>query len=366
MNLFSPQLEISESDGQSASQSPCTHAHQGGVQGDGCGIPPLVIRGESLNPEGFPESGERYQFVTDGNRGQVISHPLPKPDVLAYAAITDYLNFTFPFHSKNLAQLFIDLFVCLGERFSPATDLQRPLHYYPNSFSLGKTSAKFAYGDQGGIISLPGEACTLVPDWYALIALGRDRLKGSISRWDGAVDSYNGDFSVDLAYQYYHEKKFNAGGRNPHIEKRGNWDEPDGKGRTLYIGKRENGKMLRVYEKGMQLGCPNHPWVRWEVEYHNASRIIPWEVLLEPGKYLVGAYPKALCWVQEEMQRIRTIQKTGEISYDVLIHHAANGYGKLINVMLKVEGSAEKVIEKLIREGIPTRLDTPSLKSVGE
>jgi phage replication initiation protein len=34
-------------------------------------------------------------------------------------------------------------------------------------------------------------------------------------------------------------------------------------------------------------------------------------------------------------------------------------YGKHLNVMLEVEGSAEKVLEKLIRNGIPKRLDLP-------
>jgi DNA relaxase NicK len=48
------------------------------------------------------------------------------------------------------------------------------------------------------------------------------------------------------------------------------------------VGKRKNGKLLRVYEKGKQLGDESSPWVRWELELHNRDRVIPWEVLLEP------------------------------------------------------------------------------------
>lgn len=44
---------------------------------------------------------------------------------------------------------------------------------------------------------------------------------------------------------------------------------PDGRGRTFYVGRRENGKLLRVYEKGKQLGAENSPWVRIELELHN-------------------------------------------------------------------------------------------------
>lgn len=101
----------------------------------------------------------------------------------------------------------------------------------------------------------------------------------------------------------YDEGLFNCGGNQPGCEQRGNWRKPNGKGRTLYVGNRENGKMARIYEKGMQLGAPGHPWVRWEVELHNTDRVIPWEVLLEPGKFLAGTYPNALGWVQDEMQR---------------------------------------------------------------
>lgn len=321
----------------------------------------MVIRGESLLVSGFPDSGEDYQLASKNGRAILIAHPLPKPDGVPYAAITDYLNCTFPFNHNDLAQFFIQLFACLGERFAPATELDRPLHFYPYSYSLGNSSAKFAYGRQGGILSFPGEACHLVPEWQDLIILLRDRLDGRISRWDGAVDDFAGIHSVDYAVELHKTDKFKTGGNKPKPRQAGNWLEPDGSGRTLYIGKRKNGKMARIYEKGMQLGSPWHPWVRWEIELHNKDRIIPWEVLLEPGSYVAGAYPKALGWVQEEMQRIRTIKNTAEISYDCLIHHGANGYGKLINVMMEVEGSAEKVVEKLRRDGIPKRLSTPSI-----
>ena len=61
------------------------------------------------------------------------------------------------------------------------------------------------------------------------------------------------------------------------------------------------------------------------------------------------------------MQRIRTLQKTKEIGYEHLTHCASVAYGKLINVMLEVEGSESKVIEKLKRLGIPSRLDLPKV-----
>lgn len=366
MTTCPSQPEHLDSEVQAANSGARLTARKGGSRTTDGGIPPLVIRGESLEGTAFPESGERYELVSENGRPSLRAHPLPKPDGASYAAITDYLNCTFPFNSSELTKLFVQLFACLGNCFAPAIERGRPLHFYPYSYSLGSSSAIFAHGPQGGILSLPGEACYLVPDWDALILMLKEKLGGRISRWDGAVDDYVGTHSVDFAMQMYLDGKFNAGGNEPTCDQRGNWVKPDGKGRTFYVGKRENGKMIRIYEKGMQLGALWNPWTRWEVEMHNTDREIPFEVLLEPGKYVAGAYPKALGWIQDEMQRIRTIQKTGKISYDFLVHHAGNAYGKLVGVMLQTEGSPEKVVEKLIRDGIPSRLDTPSLTQLGK
>jgi phage replication initiation protein len=59
------------------------------------------------------------------------------------------------------------------------------------------------------------------------------------------------------------------------------------------------------------------------------------------------------------MSRVRTIQNTAQISYDYMTACTSISYGKQLNVMLEVEGSAEKVLAKLIRNGIPKRLDLP-------
>jgi phage replication initiation protein len=124
---------------------------------------------------------------------------------------------------------------------------------------------------------------------------------------------------------------------------------------------RENGKMMRIYEKGKQLGAPDNPWVRWELELHNTSREIPLDVLLEPGRYVAGAYP-CMAWVREDASRVQTIRKTGQISYEQLCHQVRITYGRMINVMMKVEGSADKVVEKLRRDGIPGRLRLPEIE----
>ncbi len=300
-----------------------------------------------------------------------MSIPLPKQDGNPRAALTDYLNLTFPLPSgavNDPSDLFQLILACLGRAFGPVIQRNRGLHRYHYSFTLGESGALFAYGGQNGtaLLSLPGKSCALISDWMLIIALFRDVLGGRITRWDGAVDVFDGSPSVDDAAALYKAGAFKAGGNKPSCNQAGNWIEPDGGGRTFYVGKRENGKVMRIYEKGKQLKDPESPWVRWELELHNNDRIIPWEVLLEPGKYVAGAYP-CMGWVQADMCRIKTIKHANKIGYEHLKRCNKNSYGQLINTMMKVEGNdAEKVVAQLRRPGTPSRLDPSQIPEADE
>lgn len=333
-------------------------------------LPPSGNTGGKLWTVADPETGEVFLALPSGgdvpfpalvHLCETGSHP--------YAAITDFLNCTFKFSSSEpLEALFKALFAVLGKKFAPAVDRQRGLHGYHRSFQLGDSSAIFAIGGQAGTayLSLPGAACALISDWQPVVSYLRDTLNANVTRWDGAVDDYTGTHSVNDAVKLFLDGQFTAGGNTPSCNQHGNWIQPDGSGRTFYVGKRKNGKMLRVYEKGMQLGGQWHPWVRWEVELHNKDRIIPWDVLLEPGRFFVGCYPNALGWAQVEMSKIRTLQKQSKISYDHLTAYAAVAYGPLLNVMLEVEGSADAVLKKLHRQGTPRRLIHPFIDKPSE
>jgi phage replication initiation protein len=327
-------------------------------------IPPSGNTGGKLWTYIDPTTGEKFLICPGGASDNGVSlRPLPDDCSHPYSAITDYFNCTFQFDSlaTPLGELFHSLFDIFGKKFSAAVDRQRGLHGYKHSFTLGESKAMFAYGGQAGtaLLTLPGEACALVADWRDVVEFFKRFANAHITRWDGAVDDYEGTHTVDHAVACYRAGIFTAGGNAPSCNQNGNWIEPDGHGRTFYVGKRKNGKMLRVYEKGMQLGGLWHPWVRWEVELHNVDRVIPWEVLLEPGRYVVGCYPRALAWVQDEMTRIQTIKRQSQISYEHLIGYASTAYGPLLNVMLEVEGSADAVLSKLHRAGTPRRLQHP-------
>lgn len=326
-------------------------------------VPGVVIPGERISDSQIPDSGESHLLFIQGKRLKIEAHPIPSIITPGYSAITDYLNCTFPFQadSMSLPNFFSDLAEVAGRQFSQVRNRGKGMNGYEKSFDLGDDGAKFCCVGQRdtALLMLPGKACHTIPDWPALITLLRDKYGARITRWDGAVDDFEGLHSVDWAVEQYKAGLFNNGGNKPSCKQNGNWIDPDGGGRTFYIGKRENGKMLRVYEKGMQCRHQWHPWVRWELELHNVDRVVPWEVLLYPGKYVAGAYPKVMTWIQEEMSRIRTVQNETQLSYEHLVRSASVAYGRLVNVMLEVEPSPGDVLEKLRKEGLPKRLQMP-------
>jgi phage replication initiation protein len=301
-------------------------------------------------------------------RGERSDEEAPRGDGKGFGAFTDFLNVTFrlPEWKDPAAGFFYRLCETVGSSFGVMEDQGRGLHGYLRSFGFERGGARFAYGGQfgTGFLSIPGDGCALVPDWGRLVGLLHGELGARITRWDGAVDDFEGAYPVDRAVELYLSGAFNAGGRKPSCDQKGNWIEPDGSGRTFYVGKRQNGKLLRVYEKGKQLGETSSPWVRWEVELHNVDRVIPWTVIADPAPHIAGAYP-ALSWVNELASRIPTLRRTDQISYERIIFYARVAYGRLIDTMLEREGSSERVVDRLWREGTPRRLETTRYLGMG-
>lgn len=352
-------------------ESAAPDAQHGGDDSAGNSSPPYSNTGGKKWEYEDPESGERFFLIPIASSSTEFKCvPIPSKDGVPMGAITDYLSFSFPFDfiESSLSSVSADIETALGKKFLPLMNCGRGLNGYKYSFDLGESTARFAYGGQRDTawITLPGKACALVDNWKPVIDLFSEKRRARITRWDGAVDSYDGTFSIATALDILKQGLFNAGGRAPVLNQRGNWIEPDGRGRTLYLGRRENGKVLRIYEKGMQLGHQWHPWVRWELEVHNTDRVIPWDVLLKPGEYFVGGYPKALKWANFPASRIKTIQKAQTISYVELTKHASTAYGPLLNVMLEVEGSAQAVVDLLVRSGSPKRLQHPITDNGGD
>lgn len=217
-----------------------------------------------LPPAREAEDGQVHEIGLDDPR-MVIRGESPKKETSrSQAALTDWLNVTFRFHPHDCTTdtFFTRFSEVTKGAFGGMTDQERGLHGWQHSFKFDRGNVVFAFGGQRytAFLSLPGEGCSFITDWLSFSFFLRDELKARITRWDGAVDDFKGIHSVDEAVELYKSGGFNHGGRNPQPRQHGNWITPDTLGRTFEVGNRKNGKLIRIYEKGKQLGDPTNPW----------------------------------------------------------------------------------------------------------
>lgn len=284
-------------------------------------------------------------------------NPFPPEIPQGPTAHIDYFAFTVkPPEGKGLDWLFPQLVELFHVREATATG--KKFQNYSEGYKLDNKGMLGIGGEtQRGTIhvSLTGTGCMHVPDWLKVMEWG-ESLNVKITRIDLAHDDLEGRHaSIAIALEWLEAGRFAANGRPP--KGRLIDDLGSGEGKSLYVGNRKNGKLCRVYEKGRQLGDKSSPWTRVEVEFRNKSRVIPWSVLANPGHYLAGAYP-CLAFLSAVHEKIRTIAKAVTISLARAVHHARQMTGRLVNVLMQKHfGDAFAVVDEIIREGVPRRLE---------
>ena len=330
-------------------------------------LPRVVTTGRkktSNKPEyaGFDqETGEPVELLHSGSRLSIVRHIESVQDVPETIAFVDALAFSVvPPEEESFHWLLQEMgqFLEIG-----TVEHRKGLFGFRYSARFGDGAGVIAWGGESQndrvYFSVQGKGCSMISRW-ADLADWLQRHKASIKRVDLAHDDHAGRLvSIAWAVQQYQEGGFNAGGRNPVHSCAGDWLQGDAstKGRTLYIGNRASGKFGRFYEKGKQLGDPNSPWVRVEVEWRAQDRYIPYDILIRPGHYLAGAYP-CLAILNEEQSTIKTVTKAAQIAFDAAVENGKRACGKLVNLMLEVmQGDYAAVVDKLLRPGIPARID---------
>ena len=326
----------------------CLRAHEVGVSATG--VPPQ----EGL----VAESPTSPRLVTRGETSGTAAN-----------AIVDWLSVTLPDTSPvKMPALMPVIRDLLGVSDMVAKTQDRGIAGFEKSASLtinvDGTPAdvgRIAWGGESQRgrtwLSFSGTLCARVTDWQA-VALALVTWDARITRVDLAHDDFLGLIRLDEIQAMYLAGDFNNGGRRPTCSLAGDWLEVSGKGRTFYVGRRGNGKFLRIYEKGKQLGDANSPWVRWEVEFGSRDRVIPFHVLVDPDYFLAGAYP-ALQFVAPVHERIKTQRNIARTALDRLTELASLSYGKTVNA-LRLQGlDAEEILSLICRPGVPSRMASP-------
>ena len=252
--------------------------------------------------------------------------------------------------------------------------------YSATLYADGVNAGLIAWGGKnlGCYVSFMGTGCDAL-DMSRLFQEIKHIPEIKITRIDLAHDDYAGTRSINVARKLAKKGGFNSGGRpasymyiesghlnqKVHKELKKEFRFIPDKGRSLYVGSRESGKLLRVYEKGIQMGDPKDKWVRWELELHSSQRVIPLEAMVKPSEYLAGAYP-ALSFLNEEQSVIKTIVKKTRMTVDKIIENQVISTRKAINMMrLICDMSDSQIIDKFLkglvdpfsRASLPQRLN---------
>lgn len=305
--------------------------------------PHIVIRGETL-----PRINPAFES--------------PKKD--AQAAHIDWLAFTItpPPEAAHapIPWLLPQLFDVFGLPAFLAQTTGKGWNGYKQRVNLGENSeyGLIAFGgdkQRGTVhVELNASACAHISNWHTVQQWG-ESLGAKITRVDLAHDDMKAEtVSIAIARAWYDAGEFTTSGRPPDAHMID--DMGSGKGKTLYIGARANGKLLRVYEKGRQLGDVSSPWVRVELELRNKGRVIPWVVLTTPTTYLAGGYP-CLAFLATIQDKIRTITKAVQITIESIKQYLRMAGGKSFNVLRQVyAGDDTALLDAITRDGIPRRL----------
>lgn len=313
---------------------------------------------------------------------KLVIHPEPDQSALADGALIDTLTLSIPDGQlcKDAMGVSDDDLVRslagqLDELLGFTVDLSRigkGRNFYdysaplaaPPGVRLSESLGFVAWGGNGGgfCVHITGAGCAYVrrETW---VRVGRwiAGHGGRVTNIHLAHDDYAGAHGVDWAVANLEAGAFGSGGRPPSSSVAGDWFGGQ-RGRTLYIGNRKSGKMLRVYEKGRQLGDYGSEWVRWEVELRSHQRVIPLDVFEKPGQYLAGAYPPC-SFVADEAIQIETIRKNESISLDVICSYAKKSYGRLVGWLAQTMDAVE-IVNLLARDDAPPRrLAIPGLGS---
>lgn len=218
-----------------------------------------------------------------------------------------------------------------GSDFSNITYNGKGIHFYKYGFTIGSNDAKLGTIGIGGqnntvLVMVTGVGCQYADNYWEhnLYNFLKDpnTINPKLTRIDLAHDDFEGSYSSpEIADTADNQGMFSLTNKMPTVQHLGDWKRPTGAGRTLQIGKRENGKLYRGYEKGKKFGDSESLWFRSEVEFGTAGRLLPFEMLISPTEYFAGAYPYCLELIEhakgeifDTVSRIPCTQKEAEIS----------------------------------------------------
>lgn len=268
----------------------------------------------------------------------------------------DWLNFTLrPEDSgRCVGEVLEQVALVFGVNLTPRSGM----HGYENgaAHECGLVVCWGGEAQRGSVwVSASGQAIArLSLDDLSWLGLFMRETIARITRIDLAVDFFAGEVAVTDCVQWWRDGVFN-GRRPPSTSLVGDWLEGK-RGRTLYVGKAKNGKLIRCYEKGLQLGDTRTDWVRIEVQFMAVDRSIPLDALEHPAQYFQGA-ARWPFFVTDSPLRVRTRVEREAIGFGKLLDESRRAYGTFVDYMRQQGLDDSEIVAALARPGVPRRLN---------
>lgn len=191
--------------------------------------------------------------------------------------------------------------------------------------------------------------------WCALRAK-LERVGTMLTRVDTAFDDFDGVRNLALARCMYEVGEFDYSFGGERKRPKFKAFTSSGDGDTFYVGHSSSEKQLRVYEKGKQLGDPDSPWVRWELQMRSSTRKrISLDVLDRPLEYMRGAF-ECLDFVATCVQRLVVTEEATKATVKSVMRHAKRMYGATLDQLMRLAPSQEDflaLMESMRRDKVP-------------
>lgn len=225
--------------------------------------------------------------------------------------------------------------------------------FFLHAWELGDNYGHFAMGGikqrDSILIAINGQGCLAAKAGWELrlyqFLTSSDCIAPRITRVDLAHDDFDGSqlsvYDFDRAWE---DGGFDRYGNRPEPQNYGPWknQDPMGKGLTFYAGTKSSSQLFRGYQKGKQLGSPDSPWMRAEVQFSNHDKVIPFEILIDPSSYFVAAYPVLQQYSPNKTgKRTEIVKKLAEVGVEHLTKHTKRSYGKFIRYGRQIYGDKE-------------------------
>jgi phage replication initiation protein len=210
-------------------------------------------------------------------------------------------------------------------------------------------------------LELTGTGCGWISDWNQceddLSQLSNFQYK----RVDIALDTYKREVTHDTVVSAHSSGMFTTGGKPPSMSQIVPADPYEG--RTVYVGKRDQPKFMRAYEKGYEQarkypnlqvthwdGVPIADWYRLELELKAKNQPLPDDLIENRDQYFAGAYPYLQSVLDVEPQVLRMSREKGpQRSLASMLEIIRQQYGNsLFTALTAYQGDIGAVWDKII------------------